>query len=181
MEGAAAVNWLNALSVWAIPFLVIFIPTFAYLRGVRVYECFLEGAEEGFTMAISLIPALVGMLSVIGIFRASGALDLLASVVAPLLNPLGIPAEILPLAIIRPLSAGGALGYASSLIQSHGPDSLLGTLACVIQGSMETTFYVVTVYFGAVGIKNVRHSIWAGLAGDLAGFVAAIVITKSLF
>lgn len=174
-------NTIRVVSVWAIPFLVFFIPIYAYLRGVRVYEVFLEGAREGFSTAVRLIPALVGMLTVIGIFRASGALGIVSEVLAPVLNPVGIPAEILPLALLRPLSAGGALGYASNLIASHGADSYLGYLASVVQGSMETTFYVVTVYFGAVGVSKVRHSIWAGLAGDLAGFLAALLIARRMF
>ncbi len=174
-------NTIRMISVWAIPFLVFFIPIYAYLRGVRVYEVFLDGAKEGFSTAIRLIPALVAMLTVIGIFRASGALDLLSRALAPLLNPMGIPPEILPLALLRPLSAGGALGYASNIIDSHGPDSYLGYLASVVQGSMETTFYVITVYFGAVGVRKVRHSIWAGLAGDLAGFVAALLLARRMF
>ncbi|MGE5652803.1 MAG: spore maturation protein [Bacillota bacterium] len=172
---------IRVISVWAVPFLVFFIPIYAYFRGVRVYEVFLDGAKEGFQTAIRLIPALVGMLTVIGIFRASGALDSLSRVLAPLLNPLGIPAEILPLALLRPLSAGGALGYAANIINIHGPDSYLGYLASVVQGSMETTFYVITVYFGAVGVSRVRHSIWAGLAGDLAGFIAALVFAGRMF
>lgn len=174
-------NIIRVVSVWAIPFLVFFIPIYAYLQGVRVYEVFLDGAKEGFSTAVRLIPVLVGMLTVIGIFRASGALDVLSRLLAPLLDPFGIPGEILPLALIRPLSAGGALGYASNIINSHGADSFIGYLACVVQGSMETTFYVITVYFGAVGVRRVRHSIWAGLAGDLAGFVAALVIARRMF
>lgn len=171
---------IRVISVWAMPFLIMFIPLYAYCRGVRVYEVFLDGAREGFTTAVRLIPVLVGMLAVIGVFRASGALDALSQILAPLLAPIGIPSEILPLALIRPLSAGGALGYAGSIINSHGPDSYLGYLAAVVQGSMETTFYVITVYYGAVGVSKVRHSIWAGLSGDLAGFIAALLIARRM-
>jgi len=134
------------LSRWAIPFLLFFIPSFGFLRGVRVYEAFVAGAEDGFKVAVKIIPFLVGMLVAIGVFRASGAMDLLAHALDPVLRLVGIPGEVLPLAILRPLSGGGALGVAAELISEYGPDSFIGRLASVMQGSTDTTVWVTNTW-----------------------------------
>ncbi|ADL12980.1 spore maturation protein [Acetohalobium arabaticum] len=175
------IDFLKCLSEWAIPIIILVIVGYAYYKGVEVYEVFTEGAVEGFNTVIKIIPYLVAMLMAISIFRASGALEILLDLLQPLLNLLGVPREIVTLGLVRPLSGTGSLGIVTELIQQHGPDSFIGRLASTIQGSTETTFYVVAVYFGAVGIKNTRYAIIAGLIADLAGFLAAIYITKLVF
>ncbi|MCG0278227.1 MAG: spore maturation protein [Thermanaeromonas sp.] len=169
------------LSRWAIPFLLFFIPSLGFLRGVRVYEAFVAGAEDGFKVAVKIIPFLVGMLVAIGVFRASGAMDLLAHALDPVLRLAGIPGEVLPLAILRPLSGGGALGVAAELISEYGPDSFIGRLASVMQGSTDTTFYVLTVYFGSVGIRRYRYALALGLIADVSSLLAAVAICRIMF
>ncbi|SET54151.1 spore maturation protein B [Paenibacillus sp. NFR01] len=172
---------ISLISAWAIPVMVTFIPLYAYSRKVPVYESFVEGAKDGFGTAISIIPHLVGMLVAISVFRASGALDFLMGFIAPALKSLNVPAEVLPLGLLRPLTGTGSLAYTTDLIRVHGPDSLIGLIASTIQGSTDTTLYVLTVYFGAVGIRNGRYALKVGLFSDIVGFVAAIVICLIAF
>lgn len=172
---------ISIISAWAIPVMITFIPLYAFTRKVPVYESFVEGAKEGFGTAIAIIPHLVGMMVAISIFRASGALDFVMSFIAPLLKGLGVPAEVLPLGLLRPLTGTGSLAYTTELIRAHGPDSLIGLIASTIQGSTDTTLYVLTVYFGAVGIRNGRYALKVGLFSDIVGFVAAIVICMLVF
>ncbi|MFP4974738.1 spore maturation protein [Paenibacillus sp. CN-4] len=172
---------LSTISIWAIPALIAFIPLYAYTRKVPVYESFVEGAKEGFGTAVSIIPPLVGMMVAISVFRASGALDFLVNLAAPLMRSLGAPPEVLPLGLLRPLTGTGSLAYTTELIRVHGPDSLIGMIASTIQGSTDTTLYVLTVYFGAVGIRNGRYALKVGLFSDAVGFAAAIFICLLLF
>jgi len=167
--------------MWAIPVMIAFIPLYAAFRKVPVYETFVDGAKDGFDTAVRIIPHLVGMMTAISIFRASGALDMFVSAVQPLLDSVGIPGEVLPLGILRTITGAGSLAYATDLIQEHGPDSLVGRIASTIQGSTDTTLYVITVYFGAVGIRNARYAIKVGLFSDLVGFVTAIAICMLVF
>ncbi|MCL6557946.1 MAG: spore maturation protein [Firmicutes bacterium] len=169
------------VSRWAIPVILLVIPLVAALRGVKVYEAFVDGAEAGFATAVKTIPYLVAMLVAISIFRASGAMDVLVAALSPVLNVVGLPAEVLPHAIMRPLSGGAALGIASDIIKTHGPDSFLGRLVSTMQGSCDTTFYVLTLYFGSVGVKKYRYSIISGLVADLSTLVASIFIVRTLF
>lgn len=169
------------ISRWAIPALLFVIPAVGYLRGVKVYEAFVAGAEEGFSTAVKIIPFLVGMLVALGVFRASGAMDIFASFLNPLIRFIGAPAEVLPLALMRPLSGGGALGIAAELIGAYGPDSLIGRLASTMQGSTDTTFYVLTVYFGSVGISRYRYALALGLLADISGLLASIYIVNLVF
>ncbi|SEO27483.1 spore maturation protein B [Paenibacillus sophorae] len=172
---------ISLISTWAIPVMIAFIPLYAYARKVPVYESFVDGAKEGFGTAIGIIPHLVGMMVAISVFRASGALDFLMGFISPLLRGLGVPPEVLPLGLLRPLTGTGSLAYATELIRVHGPDSLIGRIASTIQGSTDTTLYVLTVYFGAVGIRNGRYALKVGLFSDLVGFVAAIAICLLVF
>ncbi|SDC51022.1 MULTISPECIES: spore maturation protein [unclassified Candidatus Frackibacter] len=173
--------YLKYLSEWAIPVIVLTIVAYAYFKQVKVYEVFTEGAVEGVTTVVKIIPYLIAMLMAISIFRASGALDILLNILQPVLQFFGIPKEIVPLGLVRPLSGTGSLGIVTELIQQYGPDSFIGRLASTLQGSTETTFYIVAVYFGAVGIRNTRYAIVAGLIADLVGFLAAIYITRMVF
>ncbi|CAM3878470.1 spore maturation protein [Mesobacillus zeae] len=172
---------ISAFSLWFIPVLIGFILIYSILKKVPAYETFVEGGKEGIRMAVSIIPFLVGMMVAISVFRASGALDFIMDFLKPVLEKAGIPVEVAPLAIIRPISGTAALGMTSDLIAKHGPDSFIGILASTIQGSTDTTFYVLTVYFGAVGIKKMGDAIKVGLLADIAGFAAAIIIVKMMF
>ena len=172
---------LQLLSAWTIPAVVALIPAAGFVRGVRVYEAFCEGAKEGFHTAVGILPYLVAMFAAIGVFRASGAFDLLIGPLAGIARLLGAPPEVLPLALLRPLSGSGALGYLSDLLKEHGPDSLVGLMASTMQGSTETTFYILTVYLGAVRVTRARHAVAVGLLSDLAGFAAAVYVTRLVF
>ena len=166
---------------WVIPVLVASLVCFGYARGVKVYESFVVGAKEGFEIAMKIIPYLVAILVAVGMFRASGAMGWLTGLLAPLIEPLGMPAEALPMALVRPLSGSGAMGIMIELIETHGPDSYIGMVASVLNGSTETTFYVLAVYFGSVGVHRVRHALAAGLMADLTGALAAAAICAAMF
>ncbi|HQR28901.1 MAG TPA: nucleoside recognition domain-containing protein [Anaeromyxobacteraceae bacterium] len=172
---------LEALSAWAIPLLVAGIPAWALTRKVKVYPVFVEGAKEGFQVAVRIIPALVAVLVALGVLRASGALDGLAAILAPVTSAVGIPASVLPMVIVRPMSGGAALGVVADVLRSEGPDSWAGRLASVMAGSTETTFYVLAVYFGAVGVTRYRQALPAALLADLAGFAASVAAVRWLF
>jgi spore maturation protein B len=172
---------LQAVSAWAIPVVLALVLLVGAVRRVKVYEGFVSGAREGFQVAVRLIPYLVAILVAVGMFRASGAMDLVLGMLAPLTSRLGIPTEILPVAALRPLSGSGTLGLVTELMKTHGPDSFLGRLAGTVYGSTETTFYVLAVYFGAVSVTRTRHAVAAGLLGDLAGFIAALLVCRWLF
>lgn len=172
---------VSDLSRWAIPVVLLLVPLIAMIRGVNVFEKFVEGAEDGFATAIKTIPFLVAMLVAISIFRASGALDMVVGILSPVLNQVGFPAEVLPHAIMRPLSGGASLGIATDIIKTHGPDSFIGRLVSTMQGSSDTTFYVLTLYFGAVGISKYRYSIISGLSADFTTLVASVYVAHKLF
>lgn len=151
---------------------------FALLRGVDVFAALTDGASEGLKTVTRILPALICLLPVIYMLRASGAVDALARFLSPVLAALGLPAETVSLMLLRPLSGSGALAVGSELISAYGPDSLVGRTAAVMLGSSETTFYVVAVYFGAAGVKKTRHAVPAALCADLAGFLAAAWTTR---
>jgi spore maturation protein B len=171
----------STISLWLIPVLIGFILLYGTWKKVSTYESFVEGGKEGIKIAVSIIPFLVGMLVAIQVFRASGALDFFVHLLKPVLQWIGVPAEIVPLAVIRPISGTAALGITSDLIATYGPDSFIGRLASVMQGSTDTTLYILTVYFGAVGIKKMGDALKVGLLADLVGIVASIVIVTILF
>lgn len=172
---------ITTISIWFIPVLIAFILMYATYRQVPTYETFVEGAKEGFDLAISIIPYLVGMLVAISVFRASGAMEALIEAVKPFLQAVGVPPEIVPLAMIRPISGTGALGMTTDLIATYGPDSFIGRLASTMQGSTDTTLYVLTVYFGAVGIKKMGDALKVGLLADIVGIIASILIVSYVF
>ncbi|WP_088226576.1 spore maturation protein [Desulfosporosinus sp. FKB] len=171
------------ISRWAIPLLLLFIPVIAFLRKVPVYESFVAGAEEGFNTGVRILPFLIGMLVSIRIFVDSGALNILAHWLQPIFAYFGLDsnvAAIIPLAIMRPLSGSGALGVATQLIHQYGPDSYIGRLASTLQGSTDTTFFVLTIYFGSVGIRKYRYALKLGLLADFIGLIASIwIVTKT--
>ncbi|EIJ78730.1 spore maturation protein B [Bacillus methanolicus PB1] len=172
---------ISVISLWIIPVLIGSILIYGTYKQVPTYESFVEGGKEGIKIAVSIIPFLVGMLVAISVFRASGALEFLMNLIRPGIKAIGIPPEIVPLAIIRPISGNAALGMTSDLIAAYGPDSFIGRLAAVVQGSTDTTFYVLTVYFGAVGIKKMGDALKVGLLADLIGFAAAFAVVTFIF
>lgn len=171
----------NILSYWILPLFISGLILFGWARGARVYDSFVEGAKEGFQVAVKIIPYLVAILVAIGMFRASGGLDLLAWVIGPITNLIGMPPETLPVALVRPLSGTAALGVMTEVMKTHGPDSFIGYMVSTFYGSTETTFYVLAVYFGAVNIKKTRHALPACLTADITGILAAILIVNLIF
>lgn len=175
-------NGVNEVSRYIIPLLLIGIPFYGLVvKKVKVYESFVEGAKDGFTIAVRIIPYLVAILVAIGMFRASGTLDLLLQLLAPVLKAIGFPPENLPLALMRPLSGSGSLGLLTDLVNQYGPESLFAKIGATMFGSTETTFYVLAVYFGSVGIRRSRHALAAGLLADAAGILTAVYICRLLF
>ncbi|MBA4405888.1 nucleoside recognition protein [bacterium] len=172
---------IQIISTLAIPLIIISFVLFGFFKKVKIYEVFVEGAKEGFNVALRIIPYLVAMLIAIGIFRAGGAMEFLMMILSPATNLIGLPAEALPMAIMRPLSGSGAIGIMSEVMTVHGPDSFLGILVSTLNGSSETTFYVLALYFGSVSIKKTRHAVAAGILADIAGLLGALFIVKLLF
>jgi spore maturation protein B len=172
---------LDAISLWAVPVLLVAIPLAGMLRKVKVYDVFIEGAKEGFDVAVKIIPFLVGILVAIGMFRGSGAMDLLMAAMRPLVAPLGFPPELVPLAVLRSLTGSGSLAFTTDLVKTHGPDSVIARTAATMYGSSETTFYVLAVYFGAVGVRRTRHAVPAALIADLVAAVAAVAVCAWMF
>lgn len=173
--------WIERMSAWTIPMLIAFIPLYAAFRKVPVYEAFIDGAKDGFGTAVSIIPHLVGMMTAISMFRASGALDVIIQMVRPFFETLGVPGDVLPLALLRPLTGAGSLAFVTDIIKTQGPDTFAAKVASTIQGSTDTTLYVLTVYFGAVGIRNSRYALKVGLFSDLVGFFAAVAACWLMF
>lgn len=178
MNAIQIINFISSLSV---PLIFLIIVSYGFLKKVKLFEVFTEGAKDGLTTAIRVIPFLAGMLIAIGIFRASKAMDYLTMLISPITNLIGMPSEVLPMALMRPLSGSGANGIMNSLFKKYGPDSLIGTMTSIMSGATDTTFYILAVYFGSVNIKKTRHAVSAGLTGDIAGILAATIITNLLF
>ena len=163
----------EAASQWIMPALIFGMLLIGVVRGVKVYEVFVSGAKEGFNLAVMIIPYLVAILSAVGMLRASGGLQRIVDWVSPITQAVGIPGDVLPLALLRPLSGSGAFGITAELIETHGPDSVVGNIASTMNGSTETTFYVLAVYFGSIGVTKIRHAVPAGLAADFTGVLAS--------
>jgi len=172
------IDWLSIL---AIPVIILLFIGYGGLKKVKVYEVFVEGAKEGFNVGVKIIPFLVAMLVAIAMFRASGALEVITVIFKPITDLIGMPSEVLPMALMRPLSGSGSLGVMTDLMKTFGVDSLIGFTASTMFGSTETTFYVVAVYFGAVNIRNTRYALPAGLLADAAGLITATWICKLWF
>ncbi len=164
-----------------IPMLLALTALYGLYQGVDIYAALIRGAEKGLQLVLRIAPALVGLLTAVSMLRASGALDLLAQLFAPLLHRLGIPPEVTPLMLVRPLSGSGALAVAGDLMASYGPDSTIGRVASVMMGSTETTFYTMTVYYGAAGITRPRHTLPAALTADFTGFLVSALTVRLLF
>lgn len=174
-------NIIEIISTLAIPLIIFSFVLLGIIKKVKIYETFVVGAKEGFSIAVTIIPYLVAILVAIGIFRAGGGMDYLIYLLDPITQFIGMPSEAIPMALMRPLSGSGSLGIMAEIISVHGPDSFIGILVSTMFGSTETTFYVLAVYFGAVNIKNTRYALPAGLISDVAGILAALFIVKLLF
>jgi spore maturation protein B len=174
-------NAMNLISYFVIPLMLVGFPLYGLYKRVPVYESFVEGAKEGFQVAVRIIPYLVAILFAVAMFRASGAMDALARFLSPVLEPLGFPAEVLPMAIIRPLTGSGSAAIVVDMINRYGEDSIYVKMAATIFGSSETTFYVIAVYFGAVNIRKTRHAVPAGLIADVAAMMFAVWSVRLLF
>ncbi len=168
-------------SIFVLPALIVGFPLYGLIKGVPVYEEFVEGAKEGFKVAVMIIPYLVAILFAIGMFRASGAMEALTDLLRPILGFIGIPSEIVPMALIRPLTGSGSAALVVDMIEQYGEDSILVKIAATMFGSTETTFYVIAVYFGAVNVKKTRHAVPAGLLADFAAFIMAVYLIQLLF
>lgn len=163
-----------------IPIIIGAVVLYGIIKKVKVYECFIEGAKDGMSVCLRIFPYLLAMLIAVNCFKASGAMDYFIKLVKPGVNLVGIPPEIVPLVLIKPLSGSGAVGVFTDLVKSYGPDSYLGFLSSIIMGGTETIFYTLTVYFGAVGIKKIRHSLWVSLIVDLCAVLIAVNLAAFL-
>ena len=172
---------MDAISKLSIPFLLAGFPLYATLRRVKVYEEFVDGAKEGFDVAIRIIPYLVAILVAIGMFRAAGGIDIVSNALKPVMAAVKFPPELLPMVLMRPLTGSGTLGMFTELVKQCGPDSLISRMGGTIYGSTETTFYVLAVYFGSVGVTKARYSVLAGLTADFVGVVAYVFICRLVF
>jgi len=172
---------LQQISLWSIPVLLVGIPLVGMLRGIKVYDVFIEGAKDGFNVAVKIIPFLVGILVAIGMFRGSGAMDMLTNALRPAMNAIGFPPEVFPLAVLRPLSGSGSLALTTDIVKRYGADSMFGRIAATMYGSSETLFYVLAVYFGAVGVKRTRHAIPSAIIGDVVAAIVAVAVCTWMF
>ncbi|RMH62255.1 MAG: spore maturation protein [Bacteroidetes bacterium] len=172
---------IDVVSVFVLPLLIVGFPLYGLYKKVPVYEEFVEGAKDGFSIAVTIIPYLVAILFAIGMFRASGAMDFLIDGLRPVLGFIGVPSEVLPMMILRPLTGSGSAAIVLDMINQYGEDSLLVKMAATMFGSTETTFYVIAVYFGAVGVKKTRHAVAAGLIADVVALFLAVYVVRWLF
>lgn len=174
-------GFANHLSNWMFLIFIVGIPVYAAIKKVNVFDAFIIGAKQGFDVSVSLIPYLVAMMVAIGMLRASGFFSLMNQLLSPVLAMIGMPSELLPLALIRPFSGSASTGVMAELIHKFGGDSFIAKTAATMMGSTETTFYVIAVYFGSIGIRRTRHAIPAGLLADLAGIITSVLICRYLF
>lgn len=174
-------GFANQLSNWMFLIFIVGIPLYGAIKQVNVFDAFIIGAKKGFDTSVSIIPYLIAMMVAIGMLRASGFFKLMDQLLAPIMAMIGMPPEVLPLALIRPFSGSASTGLMAELIHQYGGDSLIAKTAATMMGSTETTFYVIAVYFGSAGIRRTRHAIPAGLLADLAGIVASVLVCRYLF
>lgn len=172
---------MEFISNLIIPLMVLGIIIYGVKKRVNVYDTFVEGAKESFSMVFSLFPYILGMILGINVFLKSGFLDMFLRFLTPVWAWLHIPVEIIPMMIMRPISGSSSIAILNNLLETHGPDSSIGILASVIQGSTETTLYILTLYFGVVGIKKIRHALWVGLLVDLVGIIASVFVVNLFF
>ncbi|KPU27499.1 spore maturation protein [Caloranaerobacter sp. TR13] len=171
----------NLISISIIPIIISIILIHGYLKGIDLYDAFVDGAKEGFKTSIRIMPYLIAIFVAIGIFKRSGAMDIMVNIFSPLAKFLSIPKEVIPLIIMRPISGSGSLAIVKDIITTYGPDSFVGRVASTMMGSAETIFYTMAVYFGAVGIKDGRYTLKAALLSHLAAVIASVIVCKVMF
>lgn len=171
----------NYISSLIIPLLVLIVIIYGIRKKVSIYDTFMEGSKESFGMFFSMFPCILGMMLGINLLIKSGVLELVYKLFSPLISLIKIPVETIPMMIMRPISGTSTLAILNGLFETYGPDSLIGRLGSIIQGSTDTTFYVITLYFGSIGIKKIKHALWVGLFADLMGIIASIILVKLLF
>lgn len=164
-----------------IPIMIISIVTYGVIKKVKVYECFVEGAKDGLSICLRIFPYLLAMIIAVGVFRESKALDYFIYLVKPIVKFIGLPPEVVPLVLIKPLSGSGALGIFAETLNKYGADSYIGRVSSIIMGSTETIFYTLTVYFGAVGVKKIRHALWVAVCADLICMIMAVTLARLMF
>lgn len=169
---------MKYIGVAIIPMMVLLITSYGVAKGVKVYECFVDGAKEGIEICIRIFPYLLAMLLVVGVFRASNAMNYFIAFLSPVTNLIGIPGELIPLIFIKPLSGSGAMGVFTDILKTHSADTFIGIAASIIMGTTETIFYTLTVYYGAVKIKKIRHTLWAAILADLVGVIVAVNVAR---
>jgi Uncharacterized membrane protein len=172
---------MNYIIIAIIPIIVGMVTLYGILKGVKVYECFVEGAKDGISICIRIFPYLLAMLVAVGVFRASGALGVFTAAMTPIVSHIGLPAEIVPLIFIKPLSGSGATGVFTDILKQYGADSFIGITASIIMGTTETIFYTLSVYYGAIGIKKIRHTLWAAVLADLTAVIMAVTLARIFF
>ena len=172
---------MNKISNLIIPIMVLSVVIYGIYKKINIYDVFIEGAKESFEMIFTIFPYLLGMMLAINLFLHSNFLEIISNFISPVLDLIGIPFDIVPMAIMRPISGSSSLAILNNIYTDFGPDSFIGRLASTIQGSTDTTFYVLTLYFGSIGIKKIRYSLMAGLFADLIGIIASIIIVKLAF
>lgn len=164
-----------------IPILICSIVIYGMLKKVKVYECFIEGAKEGVKLCFNIYPYILAMLLAVGVFRESGALTLFINIIRPVVRMIGLPPEVVPLVMVKPLSGSGAQGIFMDILNQYGADTYIGLIASIIIGSTETIFYTLTIYFGAINIKKIRHTLWAAIMADLTAVIVAVIVAKIMF
>ena len=169
---------MDIIGEWVLPLMVVSIVVFGLYKKVRVFDCFMEGAKKGLRTVYDLLPTITGLVVAVTMLKQSGGMELIAKAFSPVAALLGVPEDTVPMALLSPISGGGSLSLFESVLKSDGPDSFLGQVASVLMGSTETTLYAVTVYYAAVGIKNTRHTLYAGLAADFASFVLSPLFVR---
>lgn len=166
------------IGVFIIPGIIGFVVLFGIIRGVPIFDTFIKGAKEGINSTISILPPLLGLIVAITMFKESGALDIFTKAIEPLIIRIGLPREVIPLMMLRPISGSGAIAITDSIFKDFSPDSFVGKLASVMMGSTETTFYAIAIYFGSIGIKNTRHTVPAALIADITSYITALSLVK---
>ena len=172
---------MKILGMVVLPLVITIIVLFGLVKGVKIFDCFMEGAKDGLKTVKNILPSIVGLVVAVGMLKASGGLDIIVKFLSPLSSVTGIPEEIMPLAVLNPISGGGALSMYELILKEYGPDSYLGRVASVMMGATETTFYAIAVYYGSVGIKKTRHTVFAGLVADFVSFIASAWTVRLFF
>lgn len=172
---------MNKIGFYVVPLIILFIISFGFLKKIKIFDVFLSGAAQGLNSTLSLAPSLIGLIVAVSMLKSSGTLDVIGHSISPVTNLIGVPKEIIPLCLLRPVSGSGSLAIVDSILKSYGADSFIGKLASIISGSTETTFYTLAVYFGAVGIKNSRHTLLSALIADTAAICVSIITLNYFF